>query len=182
MMERLRSKRSLVALGALVAFALAFIALTRDAERSTSRTPTHDHPSLFGAPPSCSRKSQPVRRATRAEQHGYLYAERYPYDPRDGIQAVLRFQEAQSCYQDSGRSQDATRVGQLASNLMVRINTDYASSRLVLETALGSENWSVALSEVRRLLGLTEHMRGHAYVEHLWSIVGRVTIRANDAL
>jgi hypothetical protein len=65
---------------------------------------------------------------------------------------------------------------------MVRINTDYASSRLVLETALGSENWSVALSEVRRLLGLTEHMRGHVYVEHLWSIVGRVTIRANDAL
>ncbi len=180
MIEERRSQRGLLVLAAMVATTVAVIGFTRDADPYDSRSLRHDHPSLFGAPPPCSPDGQSVRRATRLERQGHFFAERYPYDPRDGVQAVLRFQEAHSCYQDSGLLEPARRTRQLASGLMARINVDYASSRLVLESALVTEKWSVALSELSRLLRLTEHIGDHAYVEHLGSIVGRVSIHASD--
>jgi len=146
-----------------------------------TQTLAQGHPILFGAPRRCSGDARPARRAGRAEQQARLHAERYPYDPRDGVQAALLFQEARSCYQKAGLSEHAKRAEALASSLTARVRVDYASSRLVLDNALASEKWAVALVELHRLLRLTEHVRDHAYVEYLRSILGKVTIRANDA-
>jgi predicted component of type VI protein secretion system len=97
-------------------------------------------------------------------------------------ETVLRlFQEAQSCYEDAKLLEHARRAAELAADLIERINTDYASSRLVLENALSSEKWVGALNEIHLLLRLTEHVSDHAYVDYLSSIVGKVTIRANAA-
>jgi hypothetical protein len=59
------------------------------------------------------------------------------------------------------------------------VNTDYAAARLNLFNALEQERWSVALSEIRRLLLLTDHIGRHEYVEWLNEIIGRVTAKAS---
>ena len=170
---------AILAVVLVVAAVLVGLSLTDDGREE--QAPARSHPILFGAPQPCSGDGQPARRARRAARQAHFHAERYPYDPRDGVQAVLLFEKARSCYQESGLRDQATRVDYLASDLAARINVDYASSRLVLESALASEKWGVALVELRRLLRLTEHVRGHAYVAYLWSILGKVTLLADDA-
>jgi hypothetical protein len=179
MMRSGRVKPWAFALAAVVALAAALMVLMWEEQRTVAQSPGTEHPALFDASKRCLSSPQALPRATKAEEHAYFYAERYPYDPRDGIAAVHRFQEAQSCYRAAGLADRARMAGQRASELIARINVDYASSRLVLENALDSKRWALALSEIHRLLRLTEHVGDHAYVTHLWSIVGKVSIRAN---
>jgi hypothetical protein len=174
-------KPSLSILTVVLASAGALVGLSLARENTDAKKPTYGYPELFGPAPSCTRALQADRRAGRAEQHGQFHAERYPYDPRDGIRAVLLFQEARSCYQQAGLPDHARRAEHLASDLMARIDVDYASSRLVLDGALAAERWPVVLAELERLLRLTEHVKGHAYVEYLLSKLGKATIRAYDA-
>lgn len=136
---------------------------------------------LFDAFVECP-KNLPARRAAeRAELQGVLLSERYPYDPRDGVLAVRRFREAQSCYVASGVDDESVRrTAHLASTLAARIEADYASSRLALESALAAEKWSVAHAELFKLLRLTQHRRGHPFAEQLRKVAGKVTLRAND--
>ena len=61
------------------------------------------------------------------------------------------------------------------------MNTDYAAARLNLLNALERERWSVALTEIRRLLLLTDHVGRHEYVEWLREIIGRVSVKASSA-
>ena len=172
------SKRILLASVTLVAGALVASFFLRD-QGLTRAKRVPEHPPLFGDPPACGTDARLVHRAVRAEQQGHLYAERYPYDPRDGIEAVVRFQEAMTCYQRQGLSTESARVERLASALIARINVDYASARLGLDRALGSESWRAAHTEIRQLLRLTEHLQGHDYVEHLSSLVGKVAAHAD---
>jgi hypothetical protein len=181
MKARLPSPRRLLSWLGVVVVAGAVVWLTLRDTSAEDRKATHPvHPPLFGAPPKCSTDIHTFRHAARLEQHGHLYAERYPYDPRDGIRAVRRFQEAQSCYSLSGREDDAKRVARHAFELMTRLDMDYASARLVLETALATQRWSVAHAELGRLLRLTEHLSGHDYVDWLERLVGKVAVRARN--
>ena len=166
-------------MGAVAALAASLTLLMWEQERTVAPRRGADHPALFGTAKRCLSSPKALPRATRAEEHAYFYAERYPYDPSDGIAAVHRFQEAESCYRAAGLADRARMVEQRASGRIARIEVDYASSRLVLQNALESEDWALALSEIHRLLRLTEHVGDHAYVTHLWSIVGKVSIRAN---
>lgn len=174
-------KRVLLALATVVVVSAAVFGLTRSYDGSSPHRPVYEYPALFTAPPPCFHGARPAPRAASVERQGHFHAERYPYDPRDGIEAVIRFQEAQSCYEDAKLLEHARRAAERAADLIERINTDYASSRLVLENALASEKWVVALNEIHLLLRLTEHVRDHVYVDYLSSIVGKVTIRANAA-
>jgi len=61
------------------------------------------------------------------------------------------------------------------------VNTDYAAARLNLANALEQERWLDALSEIRRLLLLTQHVRRNEYVEWLNQTIGRVAARASTA-
>ena len=178
-LSRWKPRLSIIAFVVAPACALAGVSFVGEEVGTTN--PDYGHPTLFGPPPSCSREVDAARRARKAEQLGRFHAERYPYDPRDGIRAVALFQEAQSCYQQSRLREHAGRVERLASNLMARIDVDYASSRLVLDGALAAEKWRLALAEIEQLLRLTEHVSGHAYVEYLLSNRGKVTVRAHDA-
>jgi hypothetical protein len=175
------AKLGIAALTVTVLIGAGVIARSWFEHGSVAEGPVTDYPLLFGVPPQCSAARQALTRAKKAEEHAHFRAERYPYDPRDGVHAVHKFREAQSCYRASGLPEHASRAGQLASDLIARINVDYASSRLVLENALDSKEWALALSEIHRLLRLTEHVADHAYVAHLWSIVGKVTVHANAA-
>jgi len=143
--------------------------------------PVDDYPELFGDTASCPHRGDAAANGRRAEELAHLRADRYAYDPRDGIRAVRHFQEAEACYSSAGAEQSVSRVHASKAVLIGRVNTDYAAARLNLSNALEQERWSVALSEIHRLLLLTDHLERNEYVEWLTQNIGRVAARASTA-
>jgi hypothetical protein len=148
---------------------------------SPSRRALHhvpDPPRLFDDGSGCPRTEASPR---SLEEMARLRADRYPYDPRDGVLAVREYRRARDCYEVAGEIDDAARVDAAAIRLQARIETDYAAARMSLMRALDSERWTAALAEGRWLLRLTHHLGAHGYVEFLERIVGRATAAASAA-
>ena len=181
MIRRVAQGGVLVVTGALIAIGVWRLSFPGAGDRRSSAAPVVEVPELFGRPGGCPHGDFAARAAARAESQAILLSERYPYDARDGVRAVVRFQEAQSCYEASGATKDAGRAARRAATLAERIRVDYASSRLALETAIVAENWSVAYEELHKLLGLTAHLGEHPFADHLKRIAGRLTNRATAA-
>ena len=143
--------------------------------------PFDAHPKLFVDEASCPAQGNAFANGRRAEELARLRTDRYAYDPRDGVRAVRRYLEAESCYRAAGDEVGVRRARRAGAALAARVNTDYAAARLNLLNALERERWSVALTEIRRLLLLTDHIGRHEYVEWLSEIIGRVTVKARTA-
>lgn len=183
MRELLQSKHvNLIAL--LVAAALFVVAAwLRGGAVPSAGTPAADpHPELFVEEVACPRRGGVLEDGRRSEELALLRSDRYAYDPRDGVRAVQRYQEAEACYRAAGATSDVVRVRRSIAALIARVNTDYAAARLNLVNALEQDRWSDALREIHRLLLLTEHLRRHGYVEWLKRIIGRVAARASTAV
>ena len=138
------------------------------------------HPALFSASHSCAPRPNADARARRFERYARLYIERYPYDPADGVRAVLYLRRAASCYSSAGNESDAARVTARALSLSSLIETDYASARVALENTLASKNWASALPEAYRLLRLTKHLSPNPYVTWLETTIGKAAARAGE--
>ncbi|MGD8608636.1 MAG: hypothetical protein PVH21_15160 [Myxococcales bacterium] len=134
-------------------------------------------PDLFQSEAGCSRAHGLHDFANELEQRARLRAERYPYDPQDGIESIRDFRRARDCYRSVGASNDATGAEAAAAMLQAQIQTDYASARVNLARALQSRRWTVVLAEARWLRRLTHHLGGHDYVEWLESVMGRASAR-----
>ncbi|HSN82700.1 MAG TPA: hypothetical protein VLS88_09000 [Polyangiales bacterium] len=132
-------------------------------------------PSLFESERPCPRTSRARELGRELEARGRLRADRYPYDPRDGVAALRRHQEAISCYRFSGSTADVARVESAALTLATRVQTDYAAARMNLMRALESRRWAEARAEARQLLLFTEHLGEHDYVEWLEGTMGWLT-------
>jgi len=143
--------------------------------------PVAEYPALFSDEVLCSNHSNVLDRGRKAEELGRIRADRYAYDPRDGIRAVQLYQEAEACYRSAGAERAAARVHQASTALIARIRTDYAAGRLNLTNALEQERWSDALVEIHRLLFLTDHLGRHEYVEWLKRTVGSVAAKASSS-
>jgi hypothetical protein len=183
-MTKVRVKRE-----ALLSFAVATLCVAaclawlelgirRDSRDDERRTP---HPKLFQESSSCPTSSDHVVLAARLEERARLRADRYAYDPRDGILSVERYREAEACYRAAGDHDGASRTSEMVATMSARIDADYATARLNLINALTRERWHEALSIVRRLLLLTDHLGRNEYVEWLHQIEGRVSARAATA-
>jgi hypothetical protein len=135
------------------------------------------HPPLFTPLLDCPHPETPLASAARAEAKAWLQEERYPYDPREGVRAVKSYTEATNCYEQTGRAAESSRTRSRSSALTTRVATDYATSRLRLESALEGGHWMDALRAARRLQLLTSHIEGHRYVEWLEEIAGKATAR-----
>jgi len=138
-----------------------------------------EYPELFVETIACPHRGDAFEKGRRAEELARLRADRYAYDSRDGVRAVQRYQEAESCYRAARNDVGAQRVHRAIAALTTRVNTDYAAARLNLLNALEQESWSAALSEIRRLLLLTDHIGRHEYVEWLRTIMGKVAAKAS---
>jgi hypothetical protein len=161
---------------------LALVAWLRDeAAPSVNGRGPDGYPELFVDVATCPRRGDALGNGRRSEELGLLRADRYAYNPRDGVRAVQRYQEAEACYRAAGSESDAARVGRSIAALSARVKTDYAAARLNLVNALEQDRWSDALSEIHRLLLLTEHLRRHEYVEWLEKIIGKIAARASTA-
>jgi hypothetical protein len=138
-----------------------------------------DYPDLFVDAVECPKRNDALESGRTSEDFARRRADRYAYDPRDGVRAVHGYREAESCYRAAGDERAAQRARRAIGALTARVNTDYAASRLNLLNALEQERWSAALGEIRRLLLLTEHIGRHEYVEWLRKIIGRVAAKAS---
>jgi hypothetical protein len=139
------------------------------------------HPMIFHEGASCAVSRGLELRARRTERQARLYMERYPYDPLDGVRAVHRLREAEHCYRSGSLPHAAERVARMAAKFQGRVETDYASSRLVLRSALQNERWGVAYTEAKRLLRLTAGARDHAYVRWLTEVAGKAAVHARTS-
>ncbi len=139
------------------------------------------HPPLFGDAPTCPSREMALRSGIRAEEVASFRADRYPYDPRDGVRAVQGYRTAASCYEVAGRLSDAERTRFAGQELAAQVVTDYAAARLSLANAIGAERWADVLRETRYLQLLTSHLGEHEYVEWLKEILGRATARHHGA-
>ena len=138
-------------------------------------------PGLFEEGGGCPRPHSLHDLARKLERRGRLRADRYPYDPHDGILAVRDYRQARDCYGSAGAPNDAARAEASAVMLQARVETDYAAARMNLSRAIQSQRWAAALAEARRLRRLTDHLGEHDYVVWLKSIMGRATARRTMA-
>jgi hypothetical protein len=168
----------------LVSAALLVLAvwLRGRAVPSAGKRAVDQHPELFVEELACPRLGGVLENGRRSEELALLRSDRYAYDPRDGVRAVQRYQEAEACYGAAGATSDVIRVRRSITSLTARVNTDYAAARLNLVNALEQDRWSDALREIHRLLLLTDHLRRHEYVEWLEKIIGKVAARASTAV
>lgn len=169
------------AIALISAFALValFASLQSGATPTDKQQAIGDYPELFVDFAVCPAQGDPLPNGRRLEELGLLRADRYPYNAGDGVRAVQRYREAESCYRAAESDGDAARVGRLITVLSARVNTDYAAARLNLVTALDQGRWSDGLSEIHRLLLFTEHVRRHGYVEWLNETIGKTAARAS---
>lgn len=163
----------------LIAVWLVWIARPRPRLGSDLRGPRP--PGLFVEGEGCTRLEALRDFARELEKRGRLRADRYPYDPQDGIQAVRDYRKARDCYRSEGALSDAARAESAAAVLEARVDTDYAAARTSLTRALQSERWTLALVEARRLHRLTNHLGESEYAEWLEGIMGRANARQTMA-
>jgi len=134
-------------------------------------------PDLFESPRGCARVHGLQDFARELEQKARLRADRYPYDPQDGIRSIRDYRIARDCYESAGAADEAASAEVAAVTLQARVQTDYASARVNLGRALQSRHWSAVLAEARWLHRLTHHLGEHDYVEWLERIMGRASVR-----
>ena len=179
MTELLRIRRmGLVGLACVLIFAGLASWLGTRSTPGPRNHPLDDYPELFVEPVACPHRGDALSSGLRSEELARLRTDRYAYDPRDGVRAVHRYREAESCYRAENDERGAHRARRAMEALTTRVNTDYAAARLNLLNALEQERWSAALSEIRRLLLLTDHIGRHEYVEWLRKNIGRVAAKA----
>lgn len=176
-----RRRELLIVVTAGLALAASSVGLSRRATSESVTDSIQPHPKLFAEPATCPVSGNPLKAAHRLEERAQLRSDRYAYDPRDGVLAVLRYREAEACYRAVGAQVAASRLREVAAVFSARVDTDYAAARLNLVNALEQERWRAALSEIRRLLLLTDHLGRHAYVQWLESIIGEVAARAGTS-
>jgi hypothetical protein len=177
--ERARQLLLVLSLGfALLALISLFGGSTTPASVGSSPI---QHPVLFQQSSVCSHPGSSTVAARRSEELAQVRADRYAYDPADGVRAVQLYAEAEACYRLRGLDSAASRVREAASLMKMRLDTDYAAARLSLARSLEQDRWSAALREVRRLLRLTHHLGRNEYVEWLQHILRRAAARATEA-
>ena len=138
------------------------------------------YPQLFSEAPGCPANGESIANAERAEHIAHSKGDRYLYDPRDGVSAVLRFREAAACYGNAERVTEASRMEAAADTLAARVDADYAAARLNLANTIDQKLWADASRETRRLLLLTDHLGEHEYVEWLKKINRQVSAKAAE--
>ena len=173
------TKRASVVGVALVGVLLA-IGFLQGSNATSTDIRGKDHPALFDESSRCPSTKTALRNGIVAEETARLRADRYPYDPRDGVRAVHGYRTASSCYDAAGRPSDAERARFAGQELADRIVTDYAAARLSLANAIQAERWAEVLRRTRHLQLLTSHLGGHEYVEWLKELVGKATARHYD--
>jgi hypothetical protein len=175
-----RRTPSIVVLLAPIVLGIAlFSILSEGSEGEIAEEP--EAPALFTDDAvTCSSGAAPAHhRAERDELAASAKIQRYPFAPRDGVQAVALLAHARACYAASGDGEGATRVEARAARLRTTLVRDYDGARFRLARAIRDENWRSAVEEARALLSLLSGRDG-AYVEWLISLERRLRLTQGE--
>ena len=148
------------------------VVLRSEASLQADSGRSRHYPELFSVDPACVATADFAKAGARAEAIGRAREDRYPYDPRDGVRAVIGYRRAAACYARAGRDSEARRADEAGERLANRVRTDYASARLTLASAIEAEQWDQAYHKARELRVLLSHIEGHEYVEWIDKTIG----------
>lgn len=115
-------------------------------------------PALFAESYACPRNGDAGANALDAEYRAFSHADRYAFDPADGVRAVELFGEAKTCWSSAGQADRARRAGEFQAELVQEVDTQYATARLTLARAISGERWDLATEATERLQALTKHL------------------------
>jgi len=133
-----------------------------------SRMP--EAPALLAAQPACSDQgAAALARGVESEQGAIAKAERYAFDPHDGVEAVELYGLSAACYALAGDQASARRAGAAEATWRNRLDGQYQSHRLRLRLALDRGQTTEAYTQARALRALLRDQTG-AYVEWLAAI------------
>lgn len=137
--------------------------------------PTMDVSQIFAADDSCGEGGPARYRAERYMEFALAKQERYPFDPFDGVQAVMLFRKAGACYEATGDVRYLEHSRTLANRLERQIRVDYQVHRTRLERSLKSKAYEQALVEARFLQRLVAN-RKSAYGDWLDTVERRLNL------
>jgi len=134
--------------------AAGYLFLT-DEEASMPSLEGLEAPSLFTEPASACPAGQT---GSTLEQAADSRADRYRYDPRDGVASVELYQQAAACFSAPEQASDAQRTTRQAQQMQQVVDADYAARRLRLSRALATEEWRQVERQSAALLSITVHI------------------------
>ncbi|MEM9068505.1 MAG: hypothetical protein AAGE52_08360 [Myxococcota bacterium] len=117
-------------------------------------------PELFTQTAECPASDNAAENANAIEYRAHSRGDRMRYDPRDGVSAVLLYDQAAVCYRALGNAEKAREMEAQREAMIESVNAEYASRRLRLHHALQTEDWERAVLETRALGRLVSYIDG----------------------
>jgi len=122
-----------------------------------------EHPALFAAPiKECAARGdrEVDAHTSRLLREANLQSERAPFYPRDGVSAVVRYEEAAACLTQVGRAREAKSVTQTANALRTSLSDQFHVRHVRLERFLSVKKYDAAQREVRVLQDFLNRREG----------------------
>jgi hypothetical protein len=122
-----------------------------------------EHPALFGVPvKECAARGdrEVDAHTSRLLREANLQSERAPFYPRDGVSAVVRYEEAAACLTQVGRAREAKSVTQTANTLRTSLSDQFHVRHVRLERFLSVKKYDAAQREVRVLQDFLNRREG----------------------
>jgi hypothetical protein len=156
--------------GMAVALAIGGTMIMRAKKPPSLASRMPEAPALLAAQPACADQGPAaLARGVESEQGAIAKAERYAFDPHDGVEAVELYGLSASCYGLAGDRAGAQRAGAAESVWRGKLDAQYQWHRLRLRLALDRGQKAEAYNQARALRVL---LRGQVspYVEWLTAI------------
>lgn len=168
-----------VLISALLILPVAAWMLLGPQDVDEARADASEAPALFDGQASCpdDRREGAQARAQKLWEAAAAKAQRYHYEPSDGVQAVGLYDQAAQCLGQAGQPGEAEAVEREAAPLRRRIELDYRTYRLRLDRSLKEGRTEDALLAARILGELLEHRADDPYVVWLDQLERRLVVR-----
>lgn len=140
---------------------------------------TVDHPALFAQPiAACAARGDQAATfyARRLVREANLQAERAPFYPRDGVSAVIRYEEAAVCLEQDGRAQEAKSAERAANHLRQALADQFHVRHVRLERYLSIKKYDAAQREVHVLQDFLNRREGE-YAQWLSAVQRELNMR-----
>ncbi|MEM6962817.1 MAG: FHA domain-containing protein [Myxococcota bacterium] len=106
-------------------------------------------------------------RGESMEREAGFREERYPFQPREGVLAVIAWSVAERCFTAAEQEEDQSRAQAAKESMMAKVETDLRGGELRLQRAIELERFDEAVTEADHLGQLVAHLAtDHPY--RLW--------------
>jgi hypothetical protein len=152
-----------------IAVAGLFLAWTfmNDSNGAEALGPRMLPPPLFAQKSVCPKDVEPTAHGVYARNAADAKSERYPFDPSDGVKAVLLYREAAACFSAANLPAEAAESLRESEPMQRKVEADYVSLSLDLDLAIAKGDKTRGLETVRALMPLLGHVADAPYAVRL---------------